>query len=415
MRGEEECQERESGFERRAALFFLLLFVAAVLVQAFSYRVPFVYRLYDAGTLTLFSGGDPYPAEWRVDRLYGEWFLYPPFFALVFYPFSTDLAGTVAGPIAWMLINLAVFFTGIMAFLETLGGTVIFRRWRYAAALLLVANELLGATLAGQANALVAGLMLWSCAFYLRDRPAGSGILLALAASLKVYPIALLLILALGGRRSFIVSAAGVLLFTFIVPSAVAGWTPLLGLYTHLGAIFSSDPVHPTFLSLQPTLLAFGWAVPSFPFMLFMMANAGTIAAAALPLRHDPQRLVHAALPLTLAFIILFNQRTEGLSFILLTPVLLYMFRAHLAAKDRGDGKEAQVQLWFLAATWLSISYFSSDLCPSAIRTAAAQWHVKTLGGVLAYAWGWRVLLRGAIPRQRTPMSGAADPTIPSP
>lgn len=385
---------KERPFEWRVKLVFLLLFSAAAVTQLFSSHFPHVYKIYDAGTLTLFSGADPYPADFINSPEYGNWFLYPPIFAFIFYPFSSAAMGAVPGAFAWTLLNLLVFYSGALAMIDVLGGNILFRRWRMAAAIFLLANELLGAGLGTQVNPLVAGLMLWGGVFYARGRFASAGGVLALAAAIKLHPLALILLLALGLRWRFIVSAFGFLLLFSLFPATVTGWDPLLGFFAHLAAIFSADTLHDNFLGIQPTLHAFGWTIPDKAFSVFMLANAAAVALVCLPKAKNPEKLAVAALPLALAFIILFNKRTEGLSFVFLAPVFLFMLRAHFAAKDASDHAEAKFQFRLIIAAWMLVCYFSSDLFPGPLRDVVETWHLKTLGGLLVYFWSWRAALR---------------------
>lgn len=383
-----------SSFEDRVRLGFLLLFAAAAVFQLFSHHFPHVYRIYDAGTLKLFSGIDPYPAEFLTGAEYGNWFLYPPFFALVFHPFSSAVLGAAYGAFAWVLLNILVFYSGALAMIDLLGGHALFRRWRMVAAIFLITNELLGAALGTQVNPLVAGLMIWGGVFYARGRFTAAGVVLALAAAIKIHPLALILLLALGLQWRFIVSAFGFLLIFTFLPAAVTGWDPLLRLFAHLAAIFPADSLHDNFLGIQPTLYACGLTLPDKPFTIFTLANAAAVALVCLPKAKEPEKLVTAAFPLAAAFIILFNKRTEGLSFVFLAPAFLFMLRAHLSAKDANDRAEAKLQFRLLIAGWLLISYLSSDLFPAPLREVVETWHLKGVGGLLVYMWAWRAAIR---------------------
>ena len=385
---------KQSSFEDRTRLVFLLLFAAAAVFQLFSTRFPHVYGLYDGGTLKFFSGADPYPAEFRSGADYGNWFVYPPVFTFLFLPFSSMVLGPAYGAFGWVLLNLLVFYGGVMAVIDQLGGNAIFRRWRMVAAIFLVTNEMLGAALGTQSNALVTGLMLLGGVSYARGRFTASGLLLAIAAAIKIHPLVLVLLLALGLEWRFIVSVFGFLLaFTFL-PAVVTGWDTLFRLFEHLAAIFFADTLHDNFLGIQPALNAYGWFISDKAFTLFMLVNAAAVALVCLPKAKDANRLAAASIPLALAFIILFNKRTESLSFVILAPVFLFMLLAHLIAKDAGETAEAKLNLRLIIAGWMLISYFSSDLFPGPLRDIVDTWHLKTLGGLLAYGWAWRAALR---------------------
>ena len=381
-------------FEKRSFLIIFILLAAASTVQIALNEGTHVYGIYNTGALTLLGGGNPYPTDWHTNIGFTNWFLYPPFFSVFFYPFSTAALGAKAGAIGWMWLNIMVFYSGLMALMGTLGGAMVFRRWRIILAFFLIGNNLLSAVLLVQINLLVTGLMLWGAVLYSQRRYAWAGIVLAIASALKIYPLVLVLILSLGMELSFMGSAFGFLLFFTLMPVLFIGWDAMLKLLGHLVAFFFSDPLHPNYLGLQPTMYAFGWNVPDWLFTLFMLACAAAIALICLPSAKDSRRLAGTAVPFALSFIILFNKRTEWASFIVLAPILIYMFHAYLVAKDAGESEEAKTLLRYVIVTWVLISYISSDLCPRPLRLILSEYHLKGLSAVVGLMWSWRAAYR---------------------
>lgn len=378
---------REHGFRRKSLAVYFLLLAAITAASALAYRVPHVYRIYDSGTIAMLGGADPYPLEWMEAKDYSGWFLYPPLFAFIYYPFSSAAVFPKLGAALWMLLNFGVFTAGLAAFLDVFDpGLKLAGRW-YLLALFLVTNELLGAALGGQTNALMAGMMMLGASWYAGRRTAGSALATALACSLKLYPLPLLLLLFLDFEIVFILAAVFSIAVFSLAPGLVLGFDRLFALWTHLAAIFRSDPVHGNYMGLEPMLASFGAGVRPGAFALFALANAALAAWAVFRLRADRRLFSLAAFVLASAFIIVFNKRTEGLTFVLLSPVFAVMLLRGLEAKTAGKTGETKIHFAALIISWTAISYISSDLCPDFIKEPAFDWHIKGLGGMLAYVW----------------------------
>lgn len=327
--------------------------------------------------------------------------MYPPFFAIFFYPFSSAAAGPAIGVFLWTALNAAVFAAGFFTLLRTFDTDGVLDGRHYLLALVLVSNELLGAALAGQANALTAGLMMLGVSWYAAGRPAASAAALALAFSLKLMPLPLILLLALGLQPAFIAATVAFTALFSLFPALFTGLGPLASLWTHLAAIFLSDPVHPNYMGLQPLLAWLGATVDGKLFGGFALVNALAAAGVVWRRRAGKKEMAMAAYLLAMGFIIVFNKRTEGLTFVLLSPLFAVMLGDALAARARGRHAEKQVHLAALTTGWAAISYFSSDLCPAFIREQAYDWHIKGFGGLVVYAWVWWRLLAKSYPLYR--------------
>lgn len=138
--------------------------------------------------------GEPIYRPWAVDR---DLFRYSPTVAAAFAPVS--LCPRPAGEILWRLVSAGVL----------LGGLVVWSRWWWgtqtntAAMLLLVIPLAVGGMNNGQANALIAGLLLIAQVSFARQRFWWAAACITVCVLFKGYPIALGLLLVLIEPRRF--------------------------------------------------------------------------------------------------------------------------------------------------------------------------------------------------------------------
>jgi len=168
---------------------------------------------YLEGMQRFYETGNPYlpPSAGR------DFFFYPPFFAFIWKSFSWF--GPGIGILLWSFLNSFVFWWGVSCWVS------ISRKqsswlWFF---LVCSAVELDISLRYQQANALLAGLILWSLAEF-RDRHFGrAGFLLALGTHLKIFPLLIAGFLFFPFHLAFGASFTGSLLILFLLPASIVG------------------------------------------------------------------------------------------------------------------------------------------------------------------------------------------------
>ena len=164
-----------------------------------------VVPIYLAAAQHWLAGGDLYRVTKGLDI-----FRYPPWVAAAFVPLT--VVPERAAALGWQGLGAAVFLLGLRAWLRD----GIPRRLTPAETGAVFALAVIPAVPSlnnGQANLLLAGALLFGAARASQLRPRAAGGWLALAAGLKVYPIAVALLIGLVRRRTLPVFAAGCLGF----------------------------------------------------------------------------------------------------------------------------------------------------------------------------------------------------------
>ena len=349
------------------------------------------YMVFNNGAHDILGRVDPYPAEWAESANFRNWYLYSPTFGLFFLFFSTSGVGMYAGIYLWAILNLFFFWFGFKSILNILDGKdALLRGGLYFFALLLVVNEFMGTLTNLQSNALIIGLSLLGISWYVKGRYALSALVLAVGFNFKLIPLPIALLLLMDFKPKY---AALFILFStviFTIPLAILPSDFYFGILGHWVRIMLTDPMHPVFLGLEPTLWSYGYRVDGMWFVAFMLANALGIAAVAFfAFKKSPERFVEAVVPLVLLFIVLFNKRSERPSFIIITPVLVFVMHAAIHARQKGNAALAYAHYTVLAFAWFLISFSYSDLCPKVCRNFADAKHFKTFGALLLYVWAW--------------------------
>lgn len=183
---------------------------------------------YLEGAERLFEMGNPYlpPSPGR------DAFFYPPFFAALWKGLA--LLGAKPAILFWAVLNSVVFWWGVSCWF-----LIQKKQGAWAWFFLLCAAVELDISLRyQQANALLAGLILWALAEF-RDRHFGrAGFLLALGTHLKIFPILFAGLLFVPFQLAFGASFVGALLLLFLVPAFIVGIPEALSL--HLEQIYST-------------------------------------------------------------------------------------------------------------------------------------------------------------------------------
>jgi hypothetical protein len=255
-------------------------------------------------------------------------FRYSPLVAALLAPFSRLPAGT--GGVLWRLLNGAALLGGFAAWVRTLPGAA--GAGRRARLFLLLVPLALASLNNGQVNPMMTGLLLGAAAAAARGRWSAGAACVALATALKVYPLALGLLLAAAYPRRFAprlllaVAAAAALPFLLGPPGYVAGqyaewarllaaddrtsWPPAIG-YRDLWLLLklAGAPVGPrAYLAVQ------------------MAAGAGcAVLCVAGRLRGWPrEKVCAAALALGTCWMALLGPATESCTYVVLGPALAW-------------------------------------------------------------------------------------------
>ncbi|MFM8269536.1 MAG: glycosyltransferase family 87 protein [Pseudomonadota bacterium] len=168
---------------------------------------------YLEGAQRLFELGNPYlpPSPGR------DLFFYPPFFAVLWKALS--FLGAKPAILGWALLNSVVFWWGV-----SLWFSVQKRQSGWAWIFLVCAAVELDISLRyQQANALLAGLILWALSEFRECHYGRAGFLLALGTHLKIFPILFAGLLFLPFHLAFGASFLASLLLLFLLPAWVVG------------------------------------------------------------------------------------------------------------------------------------------------------------------------------------------------
>jgi hypothetical protein len=278
-------------------------------------------------------------------------FLYSPTFAAMMGPFAA--LPPWLGLLGWDLLNAAVLAAGI----RSLPGFDARSRALLVWFLLL---ELVGALQTSQSNALVVGLLLLAFSSCERNRAWAAGLLLALATSVKIFPVvAGLAFLVYPQRWRLVLSTLGAAALLAALPLLFVSPDALLWQYGNWASLHTTS-THATGLGLSVAGLLRTWLHVDPP-RLLLLAIAG--AAAALPLLNVRAR---RGLPFRAAYfgsmmmwMIAFNHLAESPTFVIaMAGIGVWYF-----SQARSP---LHVALLWMAFLLVSATY--SDLTPPAIR-----------------------------------------------
>jgi hypothetical protein len=273
------------------------------------------------------AGVDAYRAQGRAADL--DLYRYPPPTSALLVPWAL-LPDAVAG-VLWRLLCAAALLVAFAWWQRVALPSELSMRQR--AALFLLALPLAVASLNnGQANVWLLALLLASGAALAVRRYWLSALFVALAAAIKVYPLAFGLLPALVWPRRYglplLLSLAGVAVLPFLTHSPAfvvdqyAAWLRLVNTddrtQIHLAVAYRD---------LWLLIRVLGLPVSREVYQLVQLGVAGACAAACLAARlrgWDEVRLARAALTLATGWMVLCGPATESCTFILVAPALAW-------------------------------------------------------------------------------------------
>lgn len=388
-------------FEKKASAVFLTIMIFFCVLTLYKGAPSAGYYAYIKGATNTMQGVDPYPGDWKSDprERYGvsdirevfAWYMYSPVFAIFFYPFTPEILGLYPGVYFWGLLGVLAFwfgFTGVLRHLDPAGA--VLKGWWWALALFLLIIELQPNILVSQANILVAGLLMLGLSFYFDGKPALAALLLALSIYTKIVPIVFVLLLMLEFKPKFIGWFVFFMAVMFLVPAIFLPLEFYTGITLHWLDMMATLPTIDNYLGLEPALLYYGLEVNRLGFSVFMMANAAAIALTARrAFLRSHGEFLKFVFPLGILFILLFSRWTERFSFLLATPVFVFMLHAALTERKKGNRALMYMHAAALAISWFLISASYSDICPKACKQFAWDARFKTFGALLMYGWAW--------------------------
>ena len=336
------------------------------------------YSIFTTAGNYLLHGKNPYGVEWGFG---GLWFYSP-----------------VCG---WFFGLLSLLPRGLGLFLFNMGSQLLllegFRRffrlfpdgWRSNAYLsiliILSTGELIGAYQSIKLEMAMIGVLL-IVAEQVSVRPILAGSMAALIINFKWFPAAPIGLLILSRLRQkefkFAVSVPLFLLFWFLLPFLVYGRAFASELYLTQNASLDRfvSEVYLDFPSVFGMLKhTFGILLSKSAVSLGMMGAAGLLGVAIIFARYDAKRLTIVSIALGTLYVVNFNLLSQLNAYAIATPALAYMLFLCFSS----SGWKRQVSILSVAAYWIVVSLFFSDLVPHSFRDQCREMLIKPLGSTI--------------------------------
>jgi hypothetical protein len=264
-------------------------------------------------------------------HLYGDWrgFVYSPLAAVFFAPFGLLPPGW--GNLYWTWLNAAIFLLGVYALLSSNIYPGIKPRYHGIVYLLLV-PLVLGNLDTGQANPTVIGLVLLAVAAAPAERWSVAALCVAAATYLKIYPLAVGLILLLMAPRRLGWRLLLALLVLGFLPFLFQHWSYVSQQYHEWISTRSADdrrlyPLKDVPLDLWFLLVRFGHLpIPGFVYSAFQVLSGVVIALfclAGLWRNWPKERLLAGILAFVCIWMTLCGPATELQTYVLLAPAVV--------------------------------------------------------------------------------------------
>jgi len=269
----------------------------------------------------------------NAQHLYGDWrgFVYSPLAAVFFAPFGLLPPGW--SNLCWTWWNAAIFLLGVRALL--ISGIYPGIKPRYNGLVYLMLVPLvLGNLDTGQANPTVIGLMLLAVAAVPAERWGVAALCIAAATYLKIYPLAVGLILFLMAPRRLGWRLLLALVVLGVLPFLFQHWSYVSQQYHEWISTRSADdrrlyPIKDVPLDLWFLLVRLGHLpIPGFVYSAFQILSGGAIALFCLVgVRKGwpKERLLAGILALVCIWMTLCGPATELQTYVLLAPAIALM------------------------------------------------------------------------------------------
>jgi len=278
------------------------------------------------------------------EGIYTQWmgFVYSPLMAAFFAPFAC-----IPGPIAniiWRLLNAAALLAGMAALLKTEIFSGIKGRSSGILYLLLIPLAI-GNIDISQANPLVAGMIMLSVAAVYRERWNTAALCVAVATSLKIYPIAVGLLICVVAPRRFTWRFLIALLLVLLVPFLFQHWSYVSEQYQAWIATRASDnrqqwPVEKLPLDLWFLIHWVGkLPVPPRVYSVIQLGTAAILAllcAAKTRQGWSRARIIIALFNLVSIWMTLCGPATESYTYMVLAPAIVLSMVQAFATRQPG-------------------------------------------------------------------------------
>jgi hypothetical protein len=311
------------------------------------------------------------------EHLYSEWhgFVYSPLAAACFCPFV--LLPPSLGNLSWTWFNTTVFLFGLAAVVNS--GIYPHVQRHQGIVYLLILPLVLGNLDTAQANPTLIGLILLGVAAAQAERWNQAAFSVAAATYLKIYPLAVGLLLCVLAPKNLSWRLILALLLLGLLPFVLQHWTYVSQQYHEWMATRSADdrrlyPLNVAPLDLWFVLVRFGHLpIPGTLYALFQMLSGGAIAlyCATGAWRHwRREQILMGLFSLVCIWMTLCGPATESQTYVLLAPAVVFalvesmtqsrpfwlragLFCAYLPlvlAVARASFLPAQKSLWLLTA-----------------------------------------------------------------
>ena len=275
-------------------------------------------------------------------HLYGDWrgFVYSPLAAVFFAPFA--LLPPAWGNLCWTWLNAGIFLLGVRALLGT-GVYPGIKQAHHGIVYLLLVPLVLGNLDTGQANPTVIGLVLLAVAAVPAESWNVAALSVAAATYLKIYPLAVGLVLFLMAPRRLGWRLLLALVVLGILPFLFQHWSYVSQQYHEWISTRSADdrrlyPIKDVPLDLWFLLVRLGrLPIPGFAYTAFQMLSGGAIALFCLFgvwKKWPNERLLAGILAFLCVWMTLCGPATELLTYVVLAPaVVLTLIDAVLSSR----------------------------------------------------------------------------------
>jgi len=355
---------------KRTVLIFLLFFTASVCLHVALVKHPDNYRVYTTAAESLLKGENPYAAREGLD-----FFKYSPLAGLAVVPFSLQI--DEIGTFLFVFFQYWLFFWGFRRWSEAVGFSLYRSKMVAIIAFLSVVTDVTLSIQICQVNAALFGMMLLSSAQYAEGKTLKSGIVLALATNLKLFPFTLALCLLMDFKKRFWLSYWFGLSFWTLLPGAVLGFGRNLELLREWFVLMHWDLTRNLEMLDIGNFLELHFGVPqSFRTPLAVAVGLVIGFGAFWFFQKGRKSLVHRfLLPVNGLYVLLFSYLSESATSILASVSIFLTGMAALHAR-----RHAWIYWLFWGMGLLLVPVFYSDIVPRTWLLWARGFHLKTVG-----------------------------------
>jgi hypothetical protein len=331
-------RERIGGGWVKAAVLTWTVIVSFVCVRAAlqPYKRT-LYTTWEQAGADWEAGRDLYRKSWRVDQ---DQFRYSPLTAVLLVPFH--YLPLRVGGVVWRILNAAVLLSGFALWLRSAPKE---RTASQKAILFIIVSLLSLSSLSnGQPNPLVLGLLLLALAAVDRERWSTAAFCVALAAAIKIYPLAIGLLLAVVYPRRFAFRLLLALTLVVMLPFVCQRWDYVYSQYVEWLQRLGKDnrwywPPHMAYRDLWLLIRLAHLPLTPLGYRIVQLACAAVCAGVCVAMRWRglPQRdILTAVLMLGTCWMTLCGPATESSTYVLLAPALAWA--VHAGESERWPG-----------------------------------------------------------------------------